>query len=258
MVEPATLTLSGCHVISLRPLGAHAPLRRAARRHGAGVVALSGLRIDLLDDAATTTALAVALQATKVVVTSPNAVRAAHALQPLPLREGQDWFAVGSGTAAALRRAGIDEVQAPTRMDSEGLLALPGLQDLQGQALALLTAPGGRGLLQPALAARGARVKRVDLYRRTATTPAAMAVRRLLACPADRMWLALSSAEALDSVLQRLPASAAAHLRSARVAAASTRLAEHARSQGFGSVVLATGPRPAQLLAAMAQAHNRA
>ena len=124
MVKAKREPLAGCYVISLRPVGAHAPLRRAAAARGARVLALSPWRIETQADAATRRALQAALAADIVIATSPAAARAANALQALKRKRGQCWCAVGAGTAAALRRAGIDAVVSPSRMDSEGLLAL--------------------------------------------------------------------------------------------------------------------------------------
>jgi len=117
----------------------------------------------------------------------------AQRLQPLVDARTRQAFAVGAGTAAALRRAGIADVSTPARMDSEGLLALPGLQELDGTTLGLVTAPGGRGEITPALQQRGARVLRADVYERVAIAPSprALAALRALDAPA---WLALSSA----------------------------------------------------------------
>ncbi|MDO5506181.1 MAG: uroporphyrinogen-III synthase [Pseudoxanthomonas suwonensis] len=256
MVVPDSRPLAGCYVISLRPAGAHAALRRAATRLGAGFIPLSSLRIVLDKDAATAAQLGQALQAEHVVVTSPNAVRAAQALQPLRAAAGQRWHAVGAGTAAALRRAGIDHVSAPSRMDSEGLLALPGLEALADTTLALLTAPGGRGLLQPAFESRGARVLRADLYRREPIRPRADALQRLLDSAPAPLWLALSSGEALQNLLAAVPPDALRRLRQARAACASQRLAVLAQQEGFSGTVVADGPRPAQLLAAMVRAQQ--
>ena len=239
------------YVISLRPRGGHAGLRRAAARRGGGLIALSPWVLRDRDDAASREALRHALQAPRVVVTSPAAVRAAARLQPLRARPGQAWFAVGAGSAAALRRAGVHAVAAPARMDSEGLLGLPGLQDLQGSTLGLLTAPGGRGTLVPALQARGARVLRADVYERVPVPPSPRAIAALQALGAPAV-LALSSGEALLRVLASLPADAAMALRATRVVAASERLAALARAQGFGGEIrIARGPRPAELLAAI-------
>jgi uroporphyrinogen-III synthase len=239
------------YVISLRPRGEHAALRRAAARYGAGLIALSPWKLQLRDDAAARADLRAALAAPHIIFTSPTAARAAHALQPFKPRRGQHWCAVGAGTAAALRRAGVDTVHAPTRMDSEGLLALPPLQDVSGGDVGLVTAPGGRGEIAPALQARGARVLRADVYARVPVPPSARALRQLRETDAP-LVLALSSGDALQHVLAALPADLAAKLRGARVAAASERLRAQAHELGFAGVVIAHGPRPADLAAAAA------
>jgi uroporphyrinogen-III synthase len=247
---PGARPLQECYVISLRPVGAHGALRRAAAARGARVLALSPWRIEARDDAATRGALRAALAADAVAFTSPNAVRAAARLQSLRPRRGQAWLAVGAGTAAALRRAGVDGATAPSRMDSEGLLALPRLRAVRGQRIGLVTAPGGRGALAPALRQRGAEVVRADVYARVAIAPSPRAVAALQALRA-RPWLALSSGEALEQVLATLPAPAAGALRRARVVAASARLADRARQLGFADVRLAADARPASLVSAM-------
>lgn len=202
-----------------------------------------------MQDAASGEALVQALAAPVVVFTSPAAVRAAAQLQPLAVRTGQHWLAVGAGTAAALRRAGIVQVQAPGRMDSEGLLALPGLTELRGTPLGFVTAPDGRNLLVPTLEARGAEVRRADVYRRESVTLGARAVAAFdtLTAPA---CLLLSSGAALQQVLAQLPDSLAGRFTALPVVAASERLADAARDAGFARVVLADGPRPGQLVKA--------
>lgn len=235
-------------MISLRPRGGHSGLRAAAARAGAGLIALSPWRLVLRGDAATRAALDAALAAPIVVVTSPAGVRAAAALRPL--RDvGTRWCAVGAGTAAALRRAGVRAVDAPARMDSEGVLALPALQDVAGAAVGLLTAPGGRDAIAPVLTARGAQVRRADVYAREvlAPPPSAVAALERIGAPCA---LALSSGEALRQVFAALPPAAADRLRRAQVLAASERLAALARSLGFDDIVRAAGPRPGQLVAA--------
>jgi uroporphyrinogen-III synthase len=250
------------YVISLRPSDEHEDLRHIVSQYGGALIALSPWSIRTRNTQDARDALAAALQAPHVVVTSPNAVRAlrdllthqhrdahthAHAWPALPL-PGQAWYAVGAATAAALREFGIAEAIAPERMDSEGLLALPQLQRFDGAALGLLTAPGGRGVLAPALQARGARVLRADIYVREPATLARGEVARLIALDAPAV-LALSSAEALQRVLAQLPAAALERLRGVRVSAASPRLAGLAREMGFSDIGVAAGPGAAQLLA---------
>jgi uroporphyrinogen-III synthase len=237
------------YVISLRPQGEHAAMRRAARRRGAKLLALSPWRLQSLDAADVRASLQRALQADYVLFTSPAAVRFAHRMQPLQAVAGQAWLAVGSGTASALRRAGIADVRAPERMDSEGLLALPELQDLHGRELGLVTAPDGRDVLATGLAERGARLLRADVYRRepVALAPSALETLRSLAVPA---CLLLSSAGALAQLMQRLPPDLAAKIGETTVIAASARLRQYALDTGFHDAALAAGPRPAQMLSA--------
>ncbi len=241
----------GRYVISLRPQGEPASLRRAAAAHGARLIALSPWKLRSRTDEAARAALRVALDAPRVLFTSPAAVRAAMALLQLRPRPGQAWIAVGSGTARALRRAGVAGVQSPARMDSEGLLELPALRQLTGIEVGLVTAPEGRPLLAATLRERGARLLRADVYAREPIALSPVALRRLRALQAPAI-LALSSEGALRLVLAQAPADLLARLRAAPAIAASERLQRIAREAGFAEVELAEGPRPHQLLAAMA------
>lgn len=215
------------------------------------MIALSPWKLQLHDDSATRADLRAALTAPHVVFSSPAAVRAARALQSFSPGPGQQWYAVGAGTAAALRRAGVGEVQVPARMDSEGLLALPALQDVNGCDVGLVTAPGGRNEFAPAMQARGARVLRADVYAREPVPLPVRGLQQLREIDAP-LVLALSSGEALQHVLAALPADLAPKLRDARVAAASQRLRALASALGFAEIVVAGGPRPKELLAAAA------
>ncbi len=242
--------LAGWYVISLRPSGGHAALRRAAMAQGAALIALSPWRIEPLNDAGARAALQAALLADIVIVTSPSAVRATTALHALHVRRGQRFIAVGEGTAAALRRAGIAGVETPMRMDSEGLLELPSLQDVRRQDIGLLTAPGGRNRIEPALGERGARVLRADVYRRVPIAISNRAVRALLELDKPAV-LAVSSGEAFVRVLNALPVEAVAVLRRCLVVAASDRLAGLAGEHGFERVVIGSSARPHDLVEAV-------
>ena len=233
-------------LVSLRPRGQHAIVRRATQALGGQLLALSPWVLRARDDTTTRALLAQALQAERVVFTSPAAAHAAARLAPLDGPHPGQWLAVGAGTAAALRGHGAEAVVAPQRMDSEGLLALPELAQLQGRSVALVTAPGGRGLIAPTLEARGARLQRVDVYARERLDPAPRTLQRLRRQPAP--WvLAVSSAEALAWAVAELPADLLARLRAATVVAASERLAALAGAEGFARIHLAQGPQPLQL-----------
>ena len=246
-------------LISLRPRGQHAPLRRAAARHGGRLLAVSPWALHPCDDAASRDQLAAALGAEMAIFTSPAAVAAAAALVEL----GRPWparmMAVGQGSARALQRAGVAQVVAPARMDSEGLLGLPALQQLSGRRVGLVTAPGGRGLIPRTLQERGATVLRADVYQRLPCTLAPARLARLRsALPELPTAIALSSGEALERLWPQLPADLRRYWQQLPVACASQRLAETARAHGFADVHVATGPLPAQLVATAAQAVSSA
>lgn len=251
----ASLPLHGWTVLSLRPRGQHGGLRAAATRAGARLLALSPQAIEARGDGATRAALRQALDADIVLFTSPNAVRSASTLQDLALLRGQQVLAVGRGTRSALRRRDID-AEAPARMDSEGLLAMPALNDVAGRRIGLVTGAGGRNLLAPALRERGARVARADTYRRV---PVALSARgqsglaALLAAP-RRILLVLSSADALEGLLAQTAPALRQRLTAIPVVAASARLAQAAEVAGFRRITVASSARPADLLHAAADA----
>lgn len=241
--------LRGWYVISLRPLHHHGGLRRAAAALGAKLFAVSTLALEPLDAGP---ALASALQCAQVVVTSPSAVALARPGRALPQRRGQRWFALGAGSAAALRRRGITGVRVPAHgSDSEALLALPELRDVRGREIGLVTAPGGRGLVARGLRARGARLHVAETYRRVPRQVAPARLAALAALPPTQ-GLVLTSLDAFEPFWRALDASARARLRAVPCVVASDRLAAHAATLGFTRIVRAAGMRPAQLLGALA------
>ncbi len=241
--------LAGWYVISLRPLNQHASVRRAATRLGARTFALSTLRLRPLD---ASSSLRAALACPRVIVSSPAAVRLADAQLPLSQRRGQRWFALGAGSAAALKRCGIDGVRVPASgSDSEALLAHPDLQDVRGQAVGLLTAPGGRGLLADRLRARGAQMRIAEVYQRESLLIAPARLRALAALRGD-FALFLTSQEAFDPLWQSLSPALRKRLSGRPCVVASERLAALARSLGFHRVLRASDARPSSLVAALA------
>ncbi|HHW4680181.1 MAG TPA: uroporphyrinogen-III synthase [Xylella taiwanensis] len=239
------------YLLSMRPANNHAALRRAVARHGGKLIALSPWRLKRRDSPETRTALASALTASTLVFTSPEAVRAAHALQPLRAAPGQVWLCVGASTARVLQQCGIAHVLHPAQMNSEGLLTL--LAQQSPTEVGLVTAPGGRDLLPQKLLERGIRLHRADIYERQPLrlrTTALDALQRTAA----RSVLALSSAEALTLLLPQWPEELRTILYQRPVIAASARLEDLARAKGFITVYRATGPLLHQLATAAAAA----
>lgn len=247
-------------LISLRPRGEHAALRRAARAHRGQVLALSPWQIEQLTDAPARTALARAMACPQVIFTSPAAVKAAVTLEAFEPTCQAQCLAVGEGTRRALLRAGLQAAIAPARMDSEGLLALPALARLSaGAQVGLVTAPGGRGQILRQLQARGISVQRADIYRRRPLTLSARDYARLAQglTTSRPLYLALSSGEAFEHILALLPDTLLSTLREkAGIIAASARLAALARQRAFQVHAIAASARPSDLLAALQHPEN--
>ncbi|KGI78919.1 uroporphyrinogen-III synthase, partial [Oleiagrimonas soli] len=162
-------------------------------------------------------------------------------------------LAVGDGTRRALLRVGCAQAQSPPRdrEHSEGLLQHPWLQSVRGLRVNLITAPGGRGVLAATLAERGAQVRETHVYERARPRLGRRHVDKVLALDASA-WLLVTSAQALDHLLQGLPEVAVQRLRTCRVVVSSARLQRHVREAGFGEPVRAASASGADLLDAVA------
>jgi len=81
-------------------------------------------------------------------------------------------IAIGVSTATALRTHQLDASYCPTHeFNSEGVLALPILQQIKGKKIILLQGDGGRELLATTLRARQADVTEAVVYKRIKPTP---------------------------------------------------------------------------------------
>lgn len=168
-----------------------------------------------------------------LIFISPNAVSyGMAALHHIP--QGVRVAAVGLGTARALRKQKIEQVIVPTeRFDSEGLLALPELQQVDGWRIAILRGDGGRELLGDTLASRGAQVEYVTCYQRS--KPGLYAEAWLAAQPDV---ITVTSSEALDHLWRGLGKDAGTLARTATLFVAHPRIAQIAQSQGWQHVVI--------------------
>ena len=249
LAEPA---LDGRTVVITRPAGTGSPLARRVRRMGGVPLLLPGLSLHAVDQPQVVAMeLRAALGDELLIFTSPAAVRFAARLAPLSTRATV--LAVGQGTARALARHGVDALAPLARQDSEGLLEQAALADVKGCRVALIGAPGGRGVLRAELLARGAQLREVHVYRRGTPRWQRRQLDAIRQLPADARVL-LSSAEALDNLKQGLPGDAYAQLIQAVAIASSERLAEAAHAAGFARVAVAASALSANLLATAALA----
>ena len=194
----------------------------------------------------------------------PNNASQVAGYSPSPAcRRGELKIAtVGQGSAKALRELDIANVIAPTeRFDSEGLLALPELQNVAGWRVMIFRGDGGRELLGDTLKARGATVEYAICYQRSKPQQDAGA---LLAAVPDA--ITVTSSEALGYLWQMLNAcpepsrsgSARAALRDTPLFVPHARIAELAREQGWLQVQLTASGDDGLLSALITWAGQRA
>lgn len=226
--------LAGLNIVVTRPRDQADGLAASLLALGANPVLLPLLEIAAAPDQAALQAFVQSAASYQLLIfISPNAVHyGMAALHQIP--HGVRVAAVGQGTAKALRTKHVTKVIVPTeRFDSEGLLALPELQQVGGWRIAILRGDGGRELLGETLASRGAQVEYVTCYQRSKPKLDAAAWQA-----AQPDVIAVTSSEALTHLWQGLGEVAATLARTVTLFVAHPRIAEIAQSQGWQHVVI--------------------
>jgi uroporphyrinogen-III synthase len=163
---------------------------------------------------------------------------------------GAQLAAVGKATAVAMQQAGLTPGLVPASgFDSEALLALPGLTQVQGWRVLIVRGEGGRPVLGETLAARGAEVVFAEVYRRAA--PRADLAELLPDWQARLDYLTATSDEVLSNLVDMLPASARPWLLGLPLAVLSERNAQCALQMGFRTVAVASEASDAGLCDAL-------
>jgi len=189
-----------------------------------------------------------------IIFISGNAVRYGMAwIAPHwpSLPRGPHWYAVGAATARQLLSYGIRACSPVSDMTSEGLLALPQLQQLAEQRVLLVKGEGGRGALAAELGRRGGRVEELICYRRISPEmqPGEMASHLL---QWDISLVMISSGEGLANMLALLSPAETTKFSHITFLVPSPRVAEIARQAGFSSVVIAENASDSAMLRALA------
>jgi len=145
--------------------------------------------------------------------------------------------AVGQGSANKLHEYKVRDVIAPQgKADSESLLALPALQDVQGMNVMIFRGDGGRELLGDTLKARGAIVEYAECYRR---------IKPQLDIPLLRTAapdvISVTSSEALAHLWDGFDAQGRNWLAAIPLFVQHERIAELARQQGWHKVITTAG-----------------
>lgn len=188
------------------------------------------------------------------VFVSPNAVKygiaAIHTAGDIP--SSLRIATVGQSSAKALRKLGIAKVIAPTeRFDSEGLLALPELQNIAGRRVIIFRGDGGREFLGDALKARGAAVEYAVCYLRSKPQ---WDTGTLLDAAPDA--ITVTSSEALVYLWQMLGDAQCARVCGIPLFVPHKRIAELAHQQGWLSVQLTDAGDDGLLSALIAWNHG--
>jgi uroporphyrinogen-III synthase len=236
----ASPDLTGLTVVVTRPAGQGETLAQQLAAAGATPLLMPALVIEPVTDPQRLAAARDALAAADTLIfISPNAVRYGLPLMAAPA--GKKLFAVGEGTARALRAQGIAAATPAAQQTSEGLLALPALQTVHGQSITIVRGVGGRELLIDGLRARGARVALAEVYRRDAPSPQTFAVLRPLWENRTPLLIALSSADALHNLVGAMTAADHDALLHTTLLVTSARLRDAARDMGFATLLDAEG-----------------
>lgn len=198
--------LEGLQVVVTRPAPSAETLLQRFQSCGADAMAMPLLAIEPLVESAQCDRIAALLDDLPsrdfaIFISQHAAEQAVLALQvrkqawPLQVKA----FAVGKSTGTCLQQQGIT-ADVPQQMDSEGLLAMPGLQDVSGQRGIIFRGVGGRETLAQTLRERGASVDYCELYRRTLPAFAAQQWRALV--QRGRMLICINSVETLNNLLE--------------------------------------------------------
>lgn len=200
--------------------------------------------------------LSAAIRADLLIFVSANAVQYAFPLLPDQLPLDVEIAAIGSATAKALDATGLTPTLTPTRMDSEGLLALPSLQAMDGQQVFILRGNGGRELIAEQLSSRGAEVHQIEVYRRQ--LPARSAAARNLVQGWDKLVdvVVATSNAILDNLFALLGDQGAALVRRTPLIVVSQRMAEHAVALGCEVIYVAASAQDQDVLAALCEVNE--
>jgi uroporphyrinogen-III synthase len=243
------LPLNGLKIVVTRPRDQAAQLTARIEQAGGVPLLFPLLEITAIHDTgALYEQISRLAQFDLAIFISPNAVHygiaAIRAVGELPQKI--KIATVGQGSAKTLRELGIANVLAPTeRFDSEGLLALPELQDIAGWRVIIFRGDGGRELLGDTLKARAATVEYAACYQRSKPQ---QGPDKLLSPRPDA--ITVTSSEALGYLWQMLDGTAKEFFRDTTLFVPHPRIAELAKKQGWQQVQL-TGSGDEGLLSAL-------
>ncbi|UTW48242.1 uroporphyrinogen-III synthase [Bacterioplanoides sp. SCSIO 12839] len=152
------------------------------------------------------------------------------------------WYAVGPTTADELSGELHPVYMPEQRFDSEGVLELASLQQVQDEKILIWRGEGGRETLANVLRQRGAQVDYAELYERRQIEYSTKQWQAVLQPPS---LLLLSSGQGLDIIEQQVDNLAD---QVSAILVPSERVAEKARKKGYQQVLVAASARDQDVL----------
>ncbi|CAM4370047.1 uroporphyrinogen-III synthase [Shewanella livingstonensis] len=162
------------------------------------------------------------------------------------------YFAVGQATADSLAQYNIQATSSPEgSQDSEGLLSLDQLQDVDKQSFIIVRGLGGRETLAEQLQLRGANVNYWQVYQR--------AIPNLNAKAITQQWksfgidtIVVTSGEILSNLVDLVPKELFAWLRSCHIIVPSYRVELQAKAMELNHITNANGANTQAILTSLA------
>ena len=228
--------LTGKCIWVTRPAEQAENLANALSQAGAMVVRFPVMSIQPLTGCSKVLDLARQIQNYDMLVfVSRNAVNVMfqHYLDAVKLPDTIRIFAIGESTAFALEQYGISAIRSSGPVaDSETLLRLPELQQINNLKVLLVRGKGGRDLIKQTLQQRGAEVEIIELYVRGLAEHDENESHRLWQQTAPDAIIVTSN-ESIENLVTLTPAADKASLFAKPLVVMSKRNAEYARQSGF-------------------------
>ena len=156
------------HILITRPEGKGAALAQQLEQAGYQASLYPVLKITYLTP--TSVELSPLVNADKIIFVSQDAVHALNALKPAINTKAQ-FYGVGQQTADNIYEVFGVRAALPKQHDSEGLLALKSLADVDGSNIVLVKGIGGRPEIAKTLKQRGAYLNNCVVYQREPVEP---------------------------------------------------------------------------------------